>query len=81
MMPASEFPLPHAGEGHDCMYAGGRATQGAVAEGEGISARQTSHFVACPSSWPSPLEGEKESNGTAMIEYARDRDRFSWTGT
>ena len=44
MMLVIESPLPLAGEG----------------QGEGISIRQLSNFVAHPSSWPSPLEGEKE---------------------
>ena len=33
--PCTIIPSPLAGEGYDCMDAGGRAMHGAIAEGEG----------------------------------------------
>ena len=43
-MLATAFPLPLAGEG----------------QGEGVSIRQLSKFVAYASSWPAPPEGGQE---------------------
>ncbi len=61
---ASESLLPQ-GEGHDCMDAGGRATQEAKAEDEGINKNKALAFLSDPLTLTLSLR-ERGLSGTAM---------------